>query len=127
MNWGVLICLANIYTDSQRYRLGPDFRSIPINHQANCRPSDEVKSGTGSYVAGRLERTSPPKGDDFTQPGQFYKSLSPVLQEHLVHNIASDLGAAVPELQRVVLGYLAQASPELGERVARQIGTQGKG
>ena len=118
---------ANIYTDSQRHRLGPDFRSIPINHQANWKPSDEVTSGTGRHVEGRLERTAPPKGDDFTQPGQFYNSLSPDHREHLVHNIASDLGAAVPELQRVVIGYLNQASPELGERVARQIGTQGKG
>jgi len=118
---------ANIYTDSQRFRLGPDFRSIPINHQANWKPSDEVTSGTGSYVAGRLERTAPPRGDDFTQPGQFYRSLTPVHQEHLVRNIATDLGAAVPELQRVVLGYLNQASPELAERVARQIGTAGKG
>lgn len=117
---------ANIYTDSQRYRLGPNFRSIPINHQANWKPSDEVTSGTGRHVAGRLERTAPPKGDDFTQPGQFYRSLSPVHQEHLVHNLAADLGAASPELQRVVLGYLAQASPELGGRVARQIETNEK-
>ncbi|WP_341300413.1 catalase [Lysinibacillus sp. FSL H8-0500] len=117
---------ANIYTDSQRYRLGPNFRSIPINHQANWKPSDEVTSSTGSYVAGRLERTAPPKGDDFTQPGQFYNSLSPVLQEHLVRNIASDLGAASSELQQIVLGYLAQANQELGERVAWQIGNKEK-
>ncbi len=52
---------ANIYTDSQRYRLGPNFRSIPINHQADWKPSDEVTSGTGNYAAGRLERTAPPK------------------------------------------------------------------
>lgn len=117
---------ANIYTDSQRYRLGPNFRSIPINHQANWKPSDEVTSGTGSYVAGRLERTAPPKGDNFTQPGQFYNSLSPVLQEHLVRNIASDLGAASSELQQIVLGYLAQANQELGERVAWQIGNKEK-
>lgn len=114
---------ANIYTDSQRFRLGPEFRSIPINQQANWKPSDEVTSGTGSYAGGRLERTAPPKGDDFTQPGQFYRSLSPVHQERLVRNMASDLGAAVPELQRIVIGYLSQACPELGEGVARQIGT----
>ncbi len=117
---------ANIYTDSQRYRLGPNFRSIPINHQANWKPSDEVTSGTGSYVAGRLERTAPPKGDNFTQPGQFYNSLSPVLQKHLVHNIASDLGAASPELQQIVLGYLAQTNQELGEHVAWQISNKEK-
>ncbi|MEK0315684.1 catalase [Cohnella sp. 56] len=113
---------ANIYTDSQRFRLGPEFRSIPINQQANWKPSDEVTSGTGSYVAGRLERTAPTKGDDFTQPGQFYRSLAPVHQEQLVRNIASDLGAAVPELQRIVIGYLSQACPELGQGVAKQIG-----
>lgn len=118
---------ANIYWDSQRHRLGPDFRSIPINHQANWTPQSEVTSGAGHYVAGRLVRTDIPKADDFTQAGQFYCSLTPVHQEHLVHNIAADLEAASPESQRVVLGYLSQANPELGERVACQIGTKGKG
>lgn len=112
---------ANIYWDSQRYRLGPDFRKIPINRQANWTPESEITSGAGRYVAGRLVRTNTPKADDFTQAGQFYRSLTPVGKEHLVDNLAAGLTPVSPEIKRVVLGYLNQASPDLGERVARQI------
>ena len=75
---------ANIYWDSQRRRLGPDFRSIPINHQQHWSPDSLVTSGNGRFVEGRLERTDIPKQDDFMQAGEFYRSLAPLQQEHLV-------------------------------------------
>lgn len=111
----------NIYWDSQRYRLGPEFRKIPINRQANWTPESEVTSGAGRYVAGRLVRSNTPKADDFTQAGQFYSSLTSVQKEHLIHNLAAALTPVLPETQRIVLGYLSKASPELGERVAQQM------
>ncbi|MFF2889346.1 catalase [Paenibacillus sp. NPDC057967] len=112
---------ANIYWDSQRRRLGPDFRKIPVNHQENWTPANLVTSGDGRHVEGRLQRSDIPKPDDFTQAGQFYQALPPVEQEHLVDNLAADLAGISQETRSVVLGYLSQASPELGERVARQI------
>ncbi|MBD3919262.1 catalase [Paenibacillus sp. PR3] len=118
---------SNIYSDSQRHRLGSDFRQIPINHQANWSPTDQVTSGAGRYIAGKLVRSSIPRADNFTQAGQFYQSLTQVQQDHLVQNLAGDLSAASPEIQRVVLGYLSQASAALGERVARQIAVPKKG
>ncbi|MNI59877.1 Catalase [compost metagenome] len=118
---------SNIYWDSQRHRLGSDFRKIPINHQANWSPTDQVTSGAGRYVAGRLVRSEIPKADNFTQAGQFYQSLTQVQQDHLVQNLAGDLSAASPEIQRVVLGYLYQADATLAERVGRQIAAPKKG
>jgi len=118
---------ANIYWDSQRRRLGPEFRRIPVNHQQNWSPDSLVTSGEGRYVAGRLVRSDLPNPDDFTQAGQYYRSLVPVHREHLANNLAADLAGISPETQRVVLNYLYQASAELGERVARQIGMHGKG
>lgn len=115
---------SNIYSDSQRHRLGSDFRKIPINHQATWSPTDQVTSGEGRYTAGRLVRSSIPKVDNYTQAGQFYQSLPQVQQDHLVQNLAGDLSAASPGIQKVVLGYLYQASAALGERVARQIAAQ---
>lgn len=112
---------ANIYWDSQRHRLGPEFRRIPINHQAHWTPAEIVTSGEGRYVEGQLVRSDIPKQDDFSQAGQFYLSLPPVHQEHLVDNLAADLANASPELQGIVISYLGQACAELGERVARQI------
>jgi len=112
---------ANIYWDSQRRRLGPDFRKIPINHQQNWMPESLVTSGNGRFVEGRLVRSDIPKQDDFTQAGQYYHALAPLQQERLVDNLASDLAGISPETQNIVLSHLYQASSELGERVARQI------
>lgn len=118
---------SNIYWDSQRHRLGSEFRKIPINHQANWSPTEQVTSGTGRYVAGQLVRSDIPKADNFTQAGQFYQSLTQFQQEHLVQNIANDLSAASHEIQRVVLGYLFQADATLAESVARHIAASNKG
>lgn len=114
---------ANIYWDSQRRRLGSDFRKIPINHQQNWTPDSLVTSGNRRFVEGRLVRSDIPKQDDFTQAGQYYHALTPLQQEHLVDNLAVDLAGISPETQNVVLGYLYQASSELGEHVARKIQT----
>lgn len=112
---------ANIYWDAQRRRLGPDFRGIPVNHQPDWSPDFLVTSGSGRHVEGRLMRSGLSDPDDFTQAGQYYRSLSTVQQNHLVDNLASDLAAVSPETQKIVLGYLHNASADLGEGVARQI------
>ncbi|SHH52213.1 catalase [Sporobacter termitidis DSM 10068] len=111
---------ANIYGDSQRRRLGQDFRSLPVNHQQNWTPDHIVTGGVGTYVQGPLVREGIRKADDFTQAGQRYRSLSAEGQNHLADNIASELAAVSAETRRTVLGYLSRASAELGERVAAQ-------
>jgi len=118
---------ANIYSDSQRRRLGPDFRKIPINHQKDWSPTSLVTSGNGRYVEGNLVRSDLPKQDDFTQAGQFYHALPPVQKDHLVNNLSVDLAGISHETRRIVLTYLYNASPEMGERVVRQIEMQTKG
>ena len=118
---------ANIYWDSQRRRLGPDFRKIPINHQKDWSPASLVTSGNGRYVEGHLVRSDLSKQDDFTQAGQFYHALPPVQQDHLVNNLSADLAGISHETRRIVLTYLYNASAEMGERVVRQIEMQKKG
>lgn len=115
---------ANIYWDSQRRRLGPDFRKIPINHQQDWSPDSLVTSGKGRYVEGHLVRSVLPKQDDFTQAGQFYRSLSPVQQARLINNLSADLAGISHETRSIVLAYLYKASSEMGERVAQQIERQ---
>lgn len=112
---------ANIYWDSQRRRIGPDFRSVPINHQQHWTPASLVSSDDGRFVEGQIVRSDLSKPDDFTQAGQYYQSLPPVQQDHLVDNLTADLVGISPETQRDVLSYLYEASAELGARVARQI------
>jgi catalase len=112
---------ANIYWDSQRRRLGPDFRKIRINHQENWTPDSLVTSGNGRYVEGPLVRSDLAKPDNFTQAGEYYRTLTPVQQEHLVDNLSADLIGISGGTQRIVLSYLSNASPELGEKVAQQM------
>ena len=112
---------ANIYWDSQRRRLGEDFRSIPVNNQKNWSPDEQVTSGTGRHVDGQLVRSQLPNPDNFTQAGQRYLSLSSKDQNHLVDNLAADLAVISAETQSAVLKYLYTASAELGQRVATQI------
>jgi len=114
----------NIYSDSQRHRLGPDFRKIPINHQSDWTPASQVTSGNGRYVEGHLVRSDLPKQDNFTQAGHYYQALPPAQQDSLVTNLSADLAGVSPETQRIVLTYLHNASPELGKRVAEKIKTQ---
>ncbi|CAN7661551.1 catalase [Paenibacillus sp. LjRoot56] len=117
----------NIYWDSQRHRLGSDFRKIPINHQQNWTPRSLETSGEGRYVEGRLVRSEIPNPDNFTQAGQYYNSLPPTQQEHLVENLAADLSGISAEIQRIVLTYLFQASQELANRVSQRIQQTNKG
>lgn len=112
---------ANIYWDSQRHRLGPDFRSIPVNQQQHWSPANLVTSGSGRIVEGELVRSSIPKTDNFTQAGQYYASLPAIEKTHLAENIAIDLAAAAQQTQAIVLGYLTQASAELGTKVAQHL------
>ncbi|MGX9929749.1 catalase [Virgibacillus salarius] len=112
---------ANIYWDSQRRRIGPDFRKIPINHQENWWPGDLVTSGSDRYVEGRLARSETPKQDDFAQAGAYYNSLPVQQQKHLVTNLARDLTGISSEIRSIVLKYLYNAASELGEQTSHQI------
>lgn len=116
----------NIYWDSQRRRLGPNFRNIPINHQQDWSATSLVTSGKGRYVEGHLVRSDLTKQDDFTQAGQFYYTLPAVQQDHLVNNLATDLARISLGTQRIVLKYLYNASPEMWERIVREIDIQTK-
>ncbi len=108
---------ANIYSDSQRRRIGSEFRKLPINQQQNWTPANQITSGDGRYVAGKLERTSITKQDDFTQPGEFYAKLQPIEKEHLAENLAGDLKVISEDIRKVVLGYFYKVSADLAAKI----------
>ncbi|WP_255585296.1 catalase [Virgibacillus saliphilus] len=109
---------ANVYWDSQRYRIGPEFRNVPVNAQKNWQPSDLQTSGEGRYVEGKLVRSDIEKQDDFSQAGDFYQSLSQTGKSHLVANLVSALTGIRRDYQAKALEYFSLASRELGERVS---------
>ncbi|MEB9505011.1 catalase [Bacillus anthracis] len=108
---------ANIYSDSQRRRIGPEFRKLAINQQQDWTPANQITSGDGRYVEGKLERTSIPKQDDFTQAGEFYAKLQPIEKEHLAENLASDLKVISDDIRKVVLGYFHNVSADLVKKI----------
>ncbi|HDR4423619.1 TPA: catalase [Bacillus cereus] len=112
---------ANIYSDSQRRRIGSEFRKLPINQQQNWTPANQITSGDGRYVEGKLERTSISKQDDFTQPGEFYAKLKPIEKEHLAENLAGDLKVISEDIRKVVLGYFHKVSADLAQKIEIEI------
>lgn len=115
---------ANIYSDSQRRRIGAEFRKLPVNQQQNWTPANQVTSGDGRYVEGKLERTSITKHDDFVQAGEFYMMLSPIEKEHLVENLASDLIVISDDIRKKVMEYLNKVSSDLAKRIEIQLKKQ---
>ncbi|MGR3778871.1 catalase [Bacillus paramycoides] len=108
---------ANIYSDSQRRRIGPEFRKIAINQQQDWTPANQITSGDGRYVEGKLERTSITKQDDFGQAGEFYTKLSHIEKEHLAENLASDLKVISDDIRKIVMGYFNKVSTDLAKRI----------
>ncbi|MFV8516435.1 catalase [Bacillus sp. SBS7] len=108
---------ANIYSDSQRRRIGPEFRKLMINQQKNWTPGKQITSGNGRYVEGKLERTSKTKQDDFTQPSEFYAKLKLIEKEHLAKNLAGDLKVISDDIRKVVLGYFHKVSADLAAKI----------
>ncbi|MET7020623.1 catalase [Bacillus mycoides] len=108
---------ANIYSDSQRRRIGPEFRKLAINQQQDWTPANQATSGDGRYVEGKLERASITKKDDFGQPGEYYAKLSQIEKEHLAENLASDLKVISNDIRKVVLGYFHEVSADLAKRI----------
>ncbi|WP_042397398.1 catalase [Geomicrobium sp. JCM 19037] len=112
---------ANIYSDSQRRRIGPDFRSVRVNDQANWTPDELVTSGNGRYVEGELQRSEISDPDNFSQAGTYYDHLSPTGKQHLVENLAADLKTIHSNTARSVIDLFEKASPELAESIRAQL------
>lgn len=110
-----------VYWDAQRRRLGPEFRSLPINSQKDWSPDEMVTSGSGLHTAGKLMRASIPDPDNFTQAGDRYHSLSDTQKDHLADNIASELYAVSDRTRKIVMSYFTQASEEFALNIERQM------
>ncbi|MED0982160.1 catalase [Bacillus paramycoides] len=108
---------ANIYSDSQRRRIGPEFRKLAINQQQDWTPANQITSGDGRYVEGKLERTSITKQDDFGQAGEFYAKLSHIEKEHLAENLANDLKVISDDIRKIVMGYFNKVSTDLTKKI----------
>jgi catalase len=139
------------YADTQRYRIGPNYMDLPVNHplspvnnnnwdgamatkpqqgEVNYEPTNDparpVQQEAFMYleypVGGTTEQHKVRKGDDFAQAGEFYRSLSKVEQDHLIKNLASDIGQVKSQqIRETMVSHFYQADADYGARLAKLV------
>jgi catalase len=139
------------YADTQRYRVGANYQSLPINKaraavnnnsQAGSMNSSNTKSDVNyepsiaketedkpAYLfshlplSGTTQQAAIPKTDNFSQAGAFYLKLSAAEKERLVKNLAGDLNqVSSPLVKARMVGFFFSANAEYGTRLAKAVG-----
>ena len=107
--------------DAQRHRLGTDFDQIPINRSKMSVTASVLQDNSypSIIVEGNIERNQVKKGDDFSQAGVRYRTMSPKEQDHLVDNIVDHLMFVDEKIQQKVVSYFKNADEEFGMRISR--------
>jgi catalase len=140
------------YGDTQRYRLGVNFNSIPVNapkcpfhsyHRDGKMRVDGNLGGTTSFnpnSAGLWDNqpdfAEPPLSiegaadhydhrlvdDHWEQPGNLYRLMTPAQQRVLCENTARAMGDARQHIKERHIANCRRADPAYGEGVARALG-----
>jgi len=71
-------------------------------------------------VVGRYRYQHP--NDDYEQPGNLYRLMTPDQKNRLIHNIVLSLGKAKREIQERQVVHFYKADPDYGIRVAKGLG-----
>ncbi len=122
------------YADAHRYRLGVDYEDLPVN-QARCplhadHPDATMRSGGNSAnVQPPLVIDDPADrrnhravNDDYIQPGNLFRLMTPEQQERLFANLGRAMADAPGEIQRRQIDHFSKADPAYGAGVARALG-----
>ena len=142
------------YADTQRYRLGVNHKMVPINRprvevangnqdgfgnisqgksDVNYQPSRREDSFSEHSkakfsqlpISGTTLQTPIEKTLNFQQAGDFYRQLDRVNQEHLISNLAGDLGQVKdPEVRTEMATFFYKADRDYGTKVARAVDVQ---
>ena len=138
------------YADTQRYRIGANVMSLPVNKprvpvvnnnqdgqlnatgrssDVNYFPADNAPKATADQfrnstyeLAAKVDSRPIAKTNNFEQAGIFYRSLSAQDRADLISNLAADLGQVTSAKVRTVMAsYFYQADKEYGTRVAKAV------
>jgi catalase len=141
------------YADTQRYRVGANYQSLPINRSraevSNNNQNGGMNSGntksdvnyepsiaretedrpayllSRAPLSGTTQQAAIDKTDNFSQAGAFYLALSPVEKERLVKNLAADLGQVRDaRVKARMVGFFYTANVEYGTRLAKAVGVK---
>ena len=130
------------YPDAQRYRLGVNYQQLAVNRphapvrtdyrdgaaqMQNGSPGVSPSSGhaepapqseppfnsTGDSYRYDPAQFSTVHADDFTQPGEYFRSLTPDARARLMQNLAEDLAGIAPEIRQRQLELFARVDAQL--------------
>jgi catalase len=140
------------YPDAQRYRLGVNHESLPVNRpqcpvhtyhrdgamrfdgNSGNAPNYEPNSFGGpqedpSYrqpplpLQGEADRYEQRSGsDDFIQAGDLYRLMTPDQQQRLIDNILGSMASVPKEIQQRQVDHFTKADSEYGRRIAEGLG-----
>ncbi|GGG49276.1 catalase [Chelatococcus composti] len=140
------------YADAHRYRLGINYHQIPVNQPrcpvhtyhadgamrlagpANPDAYYEPNSFGGPAqnpqyaepplkISGDAARYDHREGnDDYTQPGNLFRLMTPDARERLMDNIAAAMEGVPEEIVRRQIVHFHRADPAYGAGVARRMG-----
>ena len=139
------------YADTQFHRLGANHQHLPVNQalvkvnnynsngessnnnpkgDVNYQPSRQAGSFTDDAqfktvqtpLSGTTQQARIAKTDNFSQAGEFYRSLSKQEQTNLIGNLAGDLGAVKnAEIKQIMLSHFYKADADYGTRLTAAV------
>ncbi|XXF80831.1 catalase [Myxococcaceae bacterium GXIMD 01537] len=141
------------YADTQRYRVGANYQSLPVNRaraavnnnnqaggmnvantrsDVNYEPSITRETADApaylfsrAPLIGTTQQAPIEKTDNFSQAGAFYSALSAPEKERLVKNLAGDLGQVRDATVKArMVGHFLNANTEYGTKLAKAVGVK---
>jgi len=139
------------YADTQRHRLGPNYLMLPVNapkcpfhnnhhdgamnfmrrtEEVNYYPSrfDPVRHAepyptSRMEITGAREKVVIEKEDNFTQPGERYRSWDPARQERFRNRFVQMLlhPRVTKEVRRIWLSYWSKCDADLGAKLTEAL------
>jgi catalase len=140
------------YPDAHRHRMGVNYAELPINKavcpihtyhrdghirfddNGGIGPNYEPNSFGGPVedkqyterpmpIVGDAARYNHREGnDDYKQPGDLYRLMTPDQQERLIHNLACSMKGVPERIIKLQVGHFSKADAEWGRRVAEAVG-----
>jgi len=145
------------YADAHRYRVGTHYEMLPINrpkssvrtYHADGPMRFDAPKGTHAYyepnsfggpvqdarfaepplkISGDADRYNHRAGnDDYTQPGNLFRLMTPEQQARLFKNVAAAMADVPEEIVQRQLVHFHQADPRYAEGVAKALGMKSQG
>jgi catalase len=116
------------YSDTQRYRVGPNYLQLPVNRPKNAKVSTNQQGGQMQYgvdnnganphvnyepsITGGLREAAAPTADEY----------GPEFKDDLVENFVTNISEATREVQERMVWHFLMCDDELGLRVGEGLG-----